>query len=59
MRCALKISQVGIVKVVYEFDYKDNDGLARLEQAGIVVRKLDELEEKEEVTRGLVQSTFL
>lgn len=40
MECAKLIIQAGIVRVVYRDTYRDEDGIALLERAGILVEKL-------------------
>ena len=41
--CSKLIHQAGIVRVVYNTDYKDNSGLQFLEKAGIEIVKIEDL----------------
>ncbi|CAM4232357.1 deoxycytidylate deaminase [Gillisia limnaea] len=42
--CSKLIHQAGIIRVVYQMDYKDNSGLKFLEKAGVEICHVNELD---------------
>ena len=42
--CSKLIHQAGIIRVVYQNDYKDNSGLKFLEKAGVEIKHIKELD---------------